>query len=243
MQYASGKWLLAVEGESCVEVARELELVSFTLQGGSWTEADCKSAMQQCQNANVAGILYWPDNDEAGHKKAQKMSQAAAQAGVPFIQLDPLAIWEDMPDAGDIVDWVKWGMEQGWNKDDFIQRLEAELHHAVNQANAARIEEQKRNDPDERLKLEVGIYAKETNLFKKKRLRGRICSEYRISKQDLEELVEELERSHSTPTQRSYSASEFFAQETAALSGLSLVCCQSVRQHCSRRLPKSVKPD
>ncbi len=217
MQYASGKWLLAVEGESCVEVARELERVSFTLQGGSWTEADCKSAMRSCQNANVAGILYWPDNDEPGHKKAQKMSQAAAQAGVPFIQLDPLAIWEDMPDAGDIVDWVKWGMEQGWNKDDFIQRLEASLHHSVNQANAARIEEQKRNDPDERLKLEVGIYAKETNLFKKKRLRGRICSEYRISKQDLEELVEELERSHSTPTQRIYNASEFFAQETAAL--------------------------
>jgi predicted ATP-dependent serine protease len=33
----------------------------------------------------------------------------------------------------------------------------------------------------------------------------------------LEELVEELERSHSTPTQRIYNASEFFAQETAAL--------------------------
>jgi hypothetical protein len=122
-----------------------------------------------------------------------------------------------MPDAGDIVDWVKWGMEQGWNKDDFIQRLEASLHHSVNQANAARIEEQRRNDPDERLKLEISLYAKESDLFKKKRLRGRICSNYRISKQDLEELVEELERSHSTPKKISYSASEFFAQETAAL--------------------------
>jgi hypothetical protein len=217
MQYASGKWSLAVEGENCVEAARELELVSLTLPGGSWTEADCQSAMRQCKNAAVAGILYWPDNDEVGHKKAQKMSQAAAQAGVPFIQLDPLAIWEDMPDAGDIVDWVKWGMEQGWNKDDFIQRLEASLHHSVNQANAARIEEQRRNDPDERLKLEISLYAKESDLFKKKRLRGRICSNYRISKQDLEELVEELERSHSTPKKTSYSASEFFAQETAAL--------------------------
>jgi hypothetical protein len=218
MQYASNKWVLGVEGESCVETARELGLVSFTLQGGSWTDVDCSSAMLQCKKAGVDGIVYWSDNDEVGDKKASKMSQAATKAGLPFIQLDPLVIWEDMPDSGDIVDWVKWGMEQqGWNKDDFIQRLEQELHQRVNQANAARIEEQRRNDPDERLKLEVGAYAKETNLFKKKRLRGWICSNYRISKQDLEELVEELERSHSTPKKRSYSASEFFAQETTAL--------------------------
>lgn len=217
VQSASNKWVLGVEGESCVEVARALGLVSFTQPGGSWTDADCKSAMLQCKKAGVDGILYWLDHDEAGHKKAEKMSQAAAKAGVPFIQLDPLAIWEDMPDAGDIVDWVDWGMKQGWNKDDFIQRLEEELHRKVDRAHASRIEEQKRNDPDELLKLEVGVYAKETNLFKKKRLRGRICSNYRISKQDLEELVEELERSHSTPTKCSYSASEFFAHESTAL--------------------------
>lgn len=212
-RYGAGKWVLSLEGEPCVETARSLGLVSWTLQGGSWTDTDSHSAMLQCNRADVSGIVYFPDNDEAGQKKAEKLSTAARQAGMPFVILDPLDIWSDMPDKGDIVDWVRWGQENGMSQEDFIRRLEEELHQAV----AARMEEQRLNDPDERLKLEVSAYAKESNPFKKKRLRGQICSSYRLSKQDLEELVEEIERSHSRPKKRSYSASEFFALETEAL--------------------------
>jgi putative DNA primase/helicase len=124
-------WVLGVEGESCVEAARYLGLVAFTLQGSAWTEGDLTRAMLQCKSAGVAGVFYWPDHDDTGYKKATSMADAAAKAQLPFILLDPTLIWLECPHKGDIADWVKWGMEQGWDKEKFIEQLEKQFNAAA----------------------------------------------------------------------------------------------------------------
>lgn len=97
--------------------------------------------------------------------------------------------------------------ELNWGK--YIRDLEADLHAAVDSSSS--------DDSDERLKLEVAAYQKETNIFRKKQLRGKICSHYRLSREDLKELEQELEKQHTKPKQRSYSFNEFFNQNTQAI--------------------------
>ncbi|MEW5861440.1 MAG: DUF5906 domain-containing protein [Cyanobacteriota bacterium] len=129
--YGAGKWVLGVEGEPCVEAARFLGLVAFTLQGSAWTEGDLTRAMLQCKTTGVTGVFYFPDHDDTGYKKAQSMADAAAKAQLPFILLDPTLIWSECPHKGDIADWVKWGMEQGWDKEEFIEQLEKQFNAAA----------------------------------------------------------------------------------------------------------------
>jgi len=129
--HGAGHWVLGVEGESCVEAARYLGLVAFTLQGSAWTDDDLTRAMLQCKSAGVTGITYFPDHDETGYKKAAALVSAAAKAQLPCIQLDSLALWSQCPDKGDIADWVKWGMEQGWDKEEFVRRLEEQFNAAA----------------------------------------------------------------------------------------------------------------
>lgn len=129
--YGTGKWVMPVEGEPCVEVARSLSVVSFTLQGSEWTEGSLTRAMLQCKSAGVTGVVYFPDHDDTGYKKAQSMAEAAAKAQLPFILLDPTLVWSECPQKGDIADWVKWGMEQGWDKEEFVRRLEEQFIAAV----------------------------------------------------------------------------------------------------------------
>lgn len=124
-------WVLGVEGESCTEAARYLGLVAFTLQGSGWTEGDLTRAMLQCKSAGVTGVVYFPDHDDTGYDKAEKMALAAAKAQLPFILLDPTLIWSECPNKGDIADWVKWGMEQGWDKEKFVEQLEKQFKSAA----------------------------------------------------------------------------------------------------------------
>ncbi|HEX2615228.1 MAG TPA: CHC2 zinc finger domain-containing protein, partial [Nitrososphaera sp.] len=194
-QYAVGKWLLMLEGEACVESSRSsLGLVASTLQGGSWSKEDLKRAMLQYQKAGVAGIVFAPDHDEPGRQKAQKAAAAASLVGLPFITLDPLAIWQEMPEAGDIVDWVQWGIDRGMDQDDFIRRLEQSIHAAVNN----RLRQQKLNDPIERAKLEIKAWLKETDVTRREITRGQIQARYRLKDAAFERVIRSLDDNSKT---------------------------------------------
>ncbi|WP_013335056.1 DUF5906 domain-containing protein [Gloeothece verrucosa] len=129
--FGSNKWVLGVEGESCVEIARSLMLVANTMQGGSWSEVDLGILLTQLKNNNVTGLVYWPDNDSDGQRKAEKLLVASGRVKFPVLILNPLEIWAEIPQTGDIVDWVKWGLAQGMSGDEFIKRLELAIHKAV----------------------------------------------------------------------------------------------------------------
>ncbi|WP_013335025.1 DNA primase family protein [Gloeothece verrucosa] len=129
--YSTNKWVLGVEGETCVEAARSLMLVSNTMQGGCWGEVDLGTWLTQLKNNGVTGLVYWPDNDDDGQRKAQKLLAASGKVKFPVLILKPLEIWADIPETGDIADWVKWGLTQGMTGDEFIKRLELAIHEAV----------------------------------------------------------------------------------------------------------------
>jgi hypothetical protein len=101
------------------------------LQGSSWTEDELFKAAIAIKEAGVAGIVCFPDHDDTGYKKADKIALAAAKAQLPFVLLDPTLIWAECPTKGDIADWVEWGMEWGWSKDDFIRQLEGQFNAAA----------------------------------------------------------------------------------------------------------------
>lgn len=139
-----GKYVLGVEGEKCVEAARQLSLVSFTLQGGSWGEVSLNQAMQLIKDAGVLGVVYFPDNDTTGYNKAEKLAAAAASFGLPFIQIDPVRLWAECPNKGDIADWVELEM----NTEEFIRRLEAEIYRAVEERKHSQQFTELHNDDD-----------------------------------------------------------------------------------------------
>jgi uncharacterized membrane protein YgcG len=111
LQHGYGKWVFGLEGETCVETARLLQLVAFTWQGGDWTEATINESLAFLKSAGIAGLFYFPDYDEAGQKKAEKVKLGAALAGLPCVVLNPLEIWAEMPEKGDIVDWFNWARD------------------------------------------------------------------------------------------------------------------------------------
>lgn len=131
LEHGADQWVLGVEGEPCVEAARYLGLAAFTFQGGSWTGGDIERFVLTCKEAGIKGIAYLPDNDDAGLKKSAQLYKICAQAQFPFLSLNPSALWSECPDNGDIADWIKWGMEQGWDKEEFIKRLEENFKYSA----------------------------------------------------------------------------------------------------------------
>ncbi len=204
--HGAGKWVTWPEGEKCVECIRWLGLVGTTLQGADWNEEAIHRAMLLMKKAGVAGVVYLPDHDDAGRKKAVKVQAAAGLAGMPCLIIDPLALWFDLPHSGDIADWVKWGQSQGMERDDFIQRLESEIHAAV----AARIESEKLNDPDERLKLELKELLVTDDPFRKARRKAEIASHYRLTLLAIDELLRHLEGQTRTAQSRCLGLDDLF---------------------------------
>ncbi|NJO94471.1 MAG: DNA primase, partial [Hydrococcus sp. RM1_1_31] len=120
----TGKWILGVEGESCVEAARSLGLVAITWQGSAWSEEELTAGLTELKQSGVAGLVYLPDNDEPGRKKAELVVSAAQSLQFPLLIIEPLALWQEMPHKGDLVDWIAWGKKQGLLSKDLIQGLE-----------------------------------------------------------------------------------------------------------------------
>lgn len=102
--HGSGKWVLGVEEESSVEAARDLGLVSFTLPGSPWNQDDATRAVLGMKTAGISGVIFFPNHDDVGYKKACVMADAAAKAQLPFILLDPTLIWAECQNKQNIAD-------------------------------------------------------------------------------------------------------------------------------------------
>jgi putative DNA primase/helicase len=109
---ASGKWILGVEGEKCVEYARSLGLIAITWQGSSWTPVNLMATIVQLKSAGVRGIVYWSDLDIPGFRKAQKLWEVCSLPLLPrdkfkIVVVDPRRIWSDIQEGQDIADWCQ----------------------------------------------------------------------------------------------------------------------------------------
>jgi putative DNA primase/helicase len=117
--------LLMGEGESVVETCGALGIACITLQGSAWGKAQLKLLTARLKVENIT-LIYLPDYDEPGDRKAQKVLETCTEDEVPCLILSPPGICSDLPIKGDVVDMVKL-MGDG----EFIQRLEAEIYRAV----------------------------------------------------------------------------------------------------------------
>jgi hypothetical protein len=107
IRYGKGKGVLGVEGEKCVEVARENQIVAITWQGSNWTVDQLTADLLKLKIAGVSFFAHKRDHDDAGTKKAEKIVEAGKRADFPIYLIDPVELWSEMPDKGDIVDWIE----------------------------------------------------------------------------------------------------------------------------------------
>lgn len=155
VNHGKNKFVLMVEGESCTETARDLGIVAVSVMGAK-SKDDVARAVSELAAIDV-NIIYFGDNDIPGQKYAKNVLEACqdynriAENQIDCIIIDPLDFWPEMPEKGDIVDFIKAYPDM--NRDDFIERLEQAIHAAVERQNN-HTEDQGENSPSENETIE-----------------------------------------------------------------------------------------
>ncbi len=123
----NAKGLLFVEGEECVEELRSIGIAGITTKGGAWSESALVALAMALKKADANVVLiYLKDNDDTGSAKAEKVLDSCTKVGLACIVIDPVAIYPDLPEKGDVVDILKV-----MDSAEFIRKLEEEIHRAV----------------------------------------------------------------------------------------------------------------
>jgi putative DNA primase/helicase len=124
-----GKWVLSVEGEGCVETARAIALCAITWQGSNWKSKVIADDVTKLKQSGAAGIVYFPDRDETGEKKAELVLSACETIDFPCVIISPTDVWSEMPVKGDITDFVE--SHPNLSTDELMSRLELAINRAV----------------------------------------------------------------------------------------------------------------
>ncbi len=119
--------ILMLEGEPNVELARSHGIAGLTLQGSNWNDAEITRAVEalRATGENVT-LVKLRDNDATGIKKGAQVQSICDRLQFPCIVVDPVAIYPDIPDKGDIREIL-----ENMDIEEFISRLEAEIHNAA----------------------------------------------------------------------------------------------------------------
>jgi putative DNA primase/helicase len=116
--------VLTLEGEPNVELARLHAIAALTLQGSNWNDSEI-AGMVEALRATGKNITLGKlrDNDSTGVKKGSQIQSVCDRLQFPCIVIDPVAIYPDIPDKGDIKEIL-----DNMDADEFIRRLEEEIH-------------------------------------------------------------------------------------------------------------------
>jgi putative DNA primase/helicase len=119
--------LLILEGEPNVELARSIGLAAVTFQGSNWKESEMETELAFYgifqKHGGVPVIVQMRDNDDEGIKKAEKVRAVCAKLDIPYVLINPVEIYPEIPDKGDIKEILD-AMEPL----EFIRRLEEQIH-------------------------------------------------------------------------------------------------------------------
>jgi putative DNA primase/helicase len=119
------------EGELGVELARNIRLAALTLQGSNWSDprnpANARNIAGDRQKYLSAVIR---DNDDSGIKKGTGIELVARHIQFPCLVIDPRAMWADIPEKGDIREFL-----EAMEADEFLIRVEAEIAKAASSSN------------------------------------------------------------------------------------------------------------
>jgi predicted P-loop ATPase len=120
--------VLMPEGEKNVELARSIRVGSVTLQGSNWSDPEIQIMLETLRATGknvILGVLH--DNDDTGIKKGNGVWLVARHIQFPCIVIDPRAMWADIPEKGDIQQFL-----ENMEADEFLIRVEAEIFKAGN---------------------------------------------------------------------------------------------------------------
>jgi putative DNA primase/helicase len=117
-----------LEGENNVEIARGIRLAALTLQGSNWGDPEIQKMLEalRATDKNVS-IAVIGDNDDTGIKKGKSVWLVARHLQFPCLIIDPLAIDANIPEKGDIREFL-----EVMEADEFLIRVEAEIFKATN---------------------------------------------------------------------------------------------------------------
>jgi putative DNA primase/helicase len=116
------------EGELGVELARSIRLAALTLQGSNWSDPETQQMLEtlRATGKNVCLVVI-RDNDDTGIKKGKGIELVARHIQFPCLVIDPRAMWADIPEKGDIREFL-----EAMEADEFLIRVEAEIYKAAN---------------------------------------------------------------------------------------------------------------
>ena len=120
--------VLKPEGEKNVEIARSIRVASLTLQGSNWSDPEIQKMLETLRATGknvILGVLR--DNDDTGIKKGEGVWLVARHIQFPCIVIDPVAMWADIPEKGDIQQFL-----ENMEADEFLIRVESEIAKAAN---------------------------------------------------------------------------------------------------------------
>src|SRR4028119_1551744 len=120
--------ILMAEGEQNVELARSIRLAALTLQGSNWSDPEIQKMLEtlRATGKNISLIII-RDNDDTGAKKAAGVGLVARHLQFPCLVIDPRAMWADIPEKGDIQQFL-----EAMAADEFLIRVESEITKAAN---------------------------------------------------------------------------------------------------------------
>ena len=122
-------WLLEAEGERCVGIAMAAGLVAISQPGHNHTPEAITARYGALVDARKK-VFYVADNDAEGIKKADRLRECAAAAGLQFFSVNAAEVWPGIPEKGSIDDAPGTPAEQ-------VAALEAALLRAQTQAPAS----------------------------------------------------------------------------------------------------------
>ncbi|MDG2990553.1 hypothetical protein L3556_06335 [Candidatus Synechococcus calcipolaris G9] len=148
--YQGQNVLFWVAGEQAVDTATAMGLTAITNPGGEGTAiAQVRDWLAELE-IKPSLFVIWPDHDCPGAAAAEKL-RTACNFVVPTLVINPLEVWPDMPDKGDITDYWNQLQENKLTEDEpefnydlgdiARQEIEAAIRQAYTQS-------QNPDDPD-----------------------------------------------------------------------------------------------
>ena len=127
---------LAHEGEKPVERGRAAGIASTSPQGSCWNPKDLERSLtsfkEKCPNG---GLAFLRDNDAASIEKAKLFEEVCDQVGIFSVVIDPLDIYPDLGEKGDIAEIL-----EAMDTEEFIKKLEQTIHKNVEARRASILE-------------------------------------------------------------------------------------------------------
>ena len=110
-----GEPVFVVAGEQAVEFMAQLGFVATTPQGGEHRQNDVITALGDYLRGaiHLSGLrpilVLWPDHDPTGANTWAKLQKTCSNQDILACTLNPVEVWADMPDGGDVADlWRGW---------------------------------------------------------------------------------------------------------------------------------------